>query len=167
MSTVLKPELLTAEAFAPFGDVIEARGEPRGINYGATKRFHDLARIDCAAEDGRTVVNIFRSIPPVFPFDVKVMERHPLSSQAFVPLSGRPFLVVVAPKGPFDPAAIRAFRAAPGQGVNFAPGTWHHFNLALEAQSDFLVIDREGPPVEDGGVNCDEVTLDPPRLLTP
>lgn len=160
-------EPLTADAFAPFGDVIAARGEPRGINYGATERFHDLARIDCTAEGGRTIVNIFRSMPPHFPFPVKVMERHPLSSQAFMPLSSRPFLVVVAPKGDFDPAAVRAFRAGPGQGVNFAPGTWHHFNLALDAQSDFLVIDREGPLPEGSGANCDEVTLDPPPLLAP
>jgi ureidoglycolate lyase len=163
----LKPEPLAAEAFAPFGDVIEARGEPRGINYGVTERFHDLAKIDCAAEGGRTIVNIFRSVPPSFPFEVKVMERHPLSSQAFMPLSGRPFLVVVAPKGAFDVAAVRAFRARPGQGVNFAPGTWHHFNLALEAESDFLVIDREGPAFELEGGNCDEVMLDPPLLLIP
>lgn len=161
MST-LKPVPLTAEAFAPFGDVIEARGDALAINYGATQRFHDLADLDCAAEGGRAAVSIFRSTPPAFPFAVKVMERHPLSSQAFVPLSGRPFLVMVAPKGDFDRAAVRAFLAAPGQGVNFARGTWHHFNLALEAESDFLVIDRDGD-----GANCDEVTLDPPLMLSP
>jgi ureidoglycolate lyase len=162
MSYLLKPEPLTAEAFAPFGDVIEARGEPRGINYGVTQRFHDLAKLDCVEQGGRAIVNIFRSQPPAYPFAVTVMERHPLSSQAFVPLSGRPFLVVVAPKGPFDRDAVRAFCAGPGQGVNFARGTWHHFNLALEGESDFLVIDRDG-----GGDNCDEVALDPPLLLTP
>lgn len=161
-SDMLKPEPLTAEAFAPFGEVIEARGAPRGINYGVTQRFHDLAKIDCQEQGGRAIVNIFRSQPPVFPFAVKVMERHPLSSQGFVPLSGRPFLVVVAPPGEFNRNAVRAFRAAPGQGVNFARGTWHHFNLALEGESDFLVIDREGD-----GQNCDEVALDPPLLLTP
>ncbi len=86
------------------------------------------------------------------------MENHPLSSQTFVPLSGRPYLVVVAPKGDFDPAAIRVFVARGG--VNFARGTWHHFNLALGAPSDFLVIDREGP-----GDNCAEVTLTEAILL--
>ncbi len=162
MSELLKPQPLTASAFAPFGDVIEAQGEARGINYGATQRFHDLARLDCQEQGGRAIVNIFRSQPPSYPFAITVMERHPLSSQAFMPLSGRPFLVVVAPGGVFDRAAVRAFRAGPGQGVNFARGTWHHFNLALEGQSDFLVIDREGD-----GPNCDEVVLDPPLLLTP
>lgn len=161
-SDLLIPAPLTAAAFAPFGDVIAAQGQPRGINYGVTQRFHDLAKIDCQEAGGRAIVNIFRSQPPTFPFAVKVMERHPLSSQAFMPLCGRPFLVVVAPPGPFARSAVRAFRAAPGQGVNFARGTWHHFNLALEGESDFLVIDREG-----GGDNCDEIALDPPLLLTP
>jgi ureidoglycolate lyase len=162
MSDLLKPVILTAEAFAPFGDVIEARGAPLAINHGATQRFHDLAGLDCAAEGGRAVVSIFRSTPPAFPFAVKVMERHPLSSQAFMPLTGQAFLVVVARSGDFDRREVRAFRAAPGQGVNFARGTWHHFNLALDAESDFLVIDREG-----SGANCDEVTLDPPLMLAP
>ncbi len=162
MNAILKPEPLTAAAFAPFGDVIEAQGAPRGINYGATQRFHDLARLDCVEAGGHAIVNIFRSQPPAYPFAVTVMERHPLSSQAFMPLSAQPFLVVVAPRGVFDRDAVRAFRAQPGQGVNFARGTWHHFNLALDGQSDFLVIDRDG-----GDDNCDEVTLDPPFLLTP
>jgi len=160
MTNRLTPVPLTAEAFAPFGDVIEAQGIPREINYGVTQRFHDLAGVD--AGDGRITVNIFRSRPIDFPFVLKLMENHPLSSQGFVPLSGRPFIVVVAPAGPFDPAAVRAFLASAQQGVNFRKGTWHHFNLALEAQSDFLVIDREGP-----GPNCEEVTLEDTVLLAP
>jgi ureidoglycolate lyase len=167
MTKLLRPAPLTAEAFAPFGDVIAAEGEAQPINYGVTKRFHDLADIDCAAQGGRIIVNIFRSMPPEFPFAIKVMENHPLSSQAFVPLSGRPFLVVVAPRGDFDPGAIRVFRASPHQGVNFARGTWHHFNLALEGESDFLVIDREGPASEAMDGNCQEVALDPPLMLAP
>lgn len=160
MTRALTPMPLTAQDFAPFGDVIEARGIPRPINYGVTQRFHDLAGID--AGGGRVSVNIFRSHPIDFPFALRLMENHPLSSQAFMPLSGRPFIVVVAPAGRFDPAAIRAFLASPRQGVNFRKGTWHHFNLALEAQSDFLVIDREG-----GGENCEEVTLEDTVLLAP
>jgi ureidoglycolate lyase len=73
-----------------------------------------------------------------------------------MPLSGRPFLVAVAPPGRFDPAAVQVFRAASHQGVNYAKGVWHHFLLPLEAESDFLVIDRAGP-----GDNLDEVELAP------
>ncbi len=125
MSALLIPEALTAAAFAPFGDVIEAKGEARTINYGVTERFHDLARIDCGTDGGRAIVSLFRSRPPVFPFALTVMENHPLSSQCFMPLSPHPFLVVVAPRGPFARGAIRAFRAAPDRGSisRAAPGT--------------------------------------------
>ena len=149
------PEPLTAQAFAPFGEVIEAsaQAEQVAINYGQTARFNDLARID--VEGGHAIVSIFRG-QPLDPPHLKIFERHPLGSQSFSPLQGRPFLVAVAPPGDFDPAAIRVFRAQGHQGVNYAKGVWHHYLLPLEAQSDFLVIDRAGP-----GENLDEIELDP------
>ena len=149
----LTPEPLTADAFAPFGDVIEAtdRAEVIPINYGWTTRFNALA--DVAVGDGRAIISIFRS-RPLEPLVLKVFERHPDGSQAFMPLQGRPYLVAVAPAGAFDAARIRVFRAEATQGVNYAKGTWHHFLLALEAGSDFLVVDREGP-----GDNLDEIEL--------
>lgn len=152
----ITPKPLTAEAFAPFGDVIEASEAVKHfpINQGNTTRFHDLAAIDVLAEDGKVGVSIFRSTPLALPITVKVMENHPLSSQAFIPMSGRPYLVVVAPKGAFDAATIEVFKAEAGQGVNYHAGTWHHFSLALEAESDFLVVDRIGE-----GDNCVEVEL--------
>jgi ureidoglycolate lyase len=153
MMTDIKP--LTAEAFAKYGDVIEVDSkEPIGINYGYTERFHDLANIDATAEGGRAGVSIFRSQPLPMPISIKIMERHPLSSQAFVPLSNEPYLVVVAPAGEFDESRIEVFLAQPGQGVNYAAGTWHHFCLALNKPSNFLVVDRIGK-----GHNCDEVEL--------
>jgi ureidoglycolate lyase len=154
---ILKPEPLTAAAFAPYGDVIEcAESKQKSINYGNTLRFHDLAQLNLSAEQGRPMVSIFRSTPLARPVQIKIMERHPLSSQAFYPLSGRPYLVVVAAKGDFDPKKIKVFLAGAHQGVNYHAGTWHHFSLALDAVSEFLVIDRGGP-----GSNCDEVPLDP------
>lgn len=149
----LAAEPLTADAFAPFGDVIEAsdRAEVIPINYGWTTRFNALT--DVSVGDGRAIISLFRS-RPLAPLVLKVFERHPDGSQAFMPLQGRPFLVAVAPPGEFDAAKVRVFRAAAHQGVNYAKGTWHHFLLALEAESDFLVVDREGP-----GENLDEVEL--------
>ncbi len=154
---ILKPAPLTAEAFALFGDVIEAGGarELRHINYGYTQRFHDLARLDVTQAGGMPLVSLFRSTPLARPVAVKVMERHPLSSQAFYPLSGRPYMVVVADRGDFKVENLRAFVAAADQGVNYHAGVWHHFSLALDAPSDFLVIDRGG-----SDKNCDEVFLD-------
>lgn len=156
MTRLLPLETLTAEAFEPFGQVIEATDPERAleINYGATKRFDDLAMIDTAEAEGRTSVSIFRSKPLPLPIRIRVMERHPLGSQAFIPLERAPFLVVVAPPGPFDPNGIRGFFANGWQGVNYARGVWHHYSLALDTECDFLVIDRAGP-----GENLEEVTL--------
>ena len=112
-----------------------------------------MATLDIGEDHGRPIVSIFRG-RLLAPLVLRIFERHPLGSQAFVPLSGRPFLAAVAPAGVFDPLAVRVFRAVPTQGVNYARGTWHHFLLPLEAESDFLVIDRAGP-----GDNLDEIEL--------
>ena len=158
MTSILHPQPLTAEVFKPFGDVIEIRGNAESINYGNTQKFANLAIIKAAG--GIATTHLYRSTPPVYPFALRVMENHPLGSQMFVPLSGRPYLVIVAPKGAFDANAVRAFVAGPRQGVNLAPGTWHHFNLALGGISEFLVVDRDGP-----GENLEEVALDGSILL--
>jgi ureidoglycolate lyase len=145
-------EPLTAAAFAPFGDVIaaDAARVTYAVNDGTSQRFHALGRVD--SDGGTTVLSIFRAQPRALPFTVAMLERHPRGSQAFVPLSGAPYLVVVAE----DPARPpRAFLARGDQGVNLRKGTWHHPLLALERESDFLVVDREGDDA-----NCDEVALD-------
>ncbi|CAH0991380.1 Ureidoglycolate lyase [Sinobacterium norvegicum] len=149
----LTPKPLTAEAFAPYGDVmsVETPEKLLNINYGNTERYHNLAKVDVNEADGSTLINIFRSRPLPLPIDIKIMERHPLSSQAFMPLGNQPYLVVVGKAGEFDENALEAFLAQPGQGVNYHRGTWHHYCLALNSESDFLVIDRGGE-----GNNCDE-----------
>jgi ureidoglycolate lyase len=152
-------EPLTARAFAPFGDVIEASDQARHfpINQGSTERYHDLARVDVASSDGHAILSIFRAAPRRLPMQLLLLERHPLGSQAFVPLSQLPYLVVVAGTGEQpDLSRIRCFRATPGQGVNYARGTWHHPLLALSGASDFLVVDRGG---SDTDANCDEYPL--------
>ncbi|MBL8434476.1 MAG: ureidoglycolate lyase [Zoogloea sp.] len=158
----LRPEPLTRDAFAPFGEVIEASDAVRHftINGGNTERYHDLARID-PGEGGRVILSIFRGQPRSLPFRVGMMERHPLGSQAFVPMSGRPYLVVVAPAGPApDARDLRCFVARGDQGVNYATGVWHHPLLALGAVCDFLVVDRSG-----SAPNCDEVQLEVAGLI--
>lgn len=154
---VLQAAPLTAEAFAPFGEVIQTTGHtPRLINEGTSERFDDLTPVDVLAGGGRPLISIFRASPRPLPFTVRAMERHPLSSQAFYPLDGLPYLVVVAEPGdaPWD-RRIRAFRAAGNQGVNYRRNTWHHALLALGRTCHFLVVDRGG-----GGENCEEVVLE-------
>ena len=155
----LTVEPLTAAAFASFGEVIEAseRASHYGINEGFAERYHDLARIDVGCDGGRAIVSIFRAQPRRLPFQLSLVERHRLSSQAFVPLAGQRFLVVVAAAGPApEPAALRCFMATGGQGLNMARGIWHHPLLALDAEGDFLVIDRAGP---GAATDCEEHSL--------
>ncbi|MEM9784163.1 MAG: ureidoglycolate lyase [Pseudomonadota bacterium] len=142
---------LTAEAFRPFGDVIEARGTSFPINAGLCDRFHDLARLEFAGPGGRAAVSIGRSRPVTLPHRVDLVERHPLGSQAFVPLSADPFLVVVAAKEGGTPGPPRAFVTQPGQGVNYLRGTWHGVLTPLGREADFLIVDRVGD-----GINLEE-----------
>lgn len=156
MTITLTLEALEAASFAPFGDVIEAsdRSTHFAINGGTTERYHDLAQLE-PGHDGRVIVSIFRGLPRSLPFKVETMERHPKASQAFIPTTGEPYLVVVAPAGGAPTAAdLRLFLAQGTQGVNYAPGVWHHPLLALNTVSDFIVIDRKGP-----GENTDVVQL--------
>ena len=152
----MKPIILTKEDFAPYGDVIEVNNQSEyfRINDDFTQRYNDLADINVNAEDGKTLVSIFRSTPLPLPITIKKMERHPLSSQCFMPIGTEPYLVAVAPAGKFDENPIQVFVASANQGVNYHAGTWHHFSLALNQVSDFLVIDRGGR-----GSNCDEIDL--------
>lgn len=152
---IAKP--LTLDNFSEFGDVISVNDKVKNfsINDGYTQRYHDLAKIDVMEQGGQPLINIFRSTPLELPIAIKMMERHPLGSQAFFPLGQQPYLVVVAPAGVFNASAIEVFLATGEQGVNYHKGTWHHFCLALNTVSDFLVIDRGGE-----GHNCDIETLD-------
>ncbi len=166
MTRRLKPRPLTREAFAPFGDVIQTEGaEHFQINEGTTTRFHDLAKVDTAEQNGRPIISVFRGEPRPMPFPVRIMEKHPLASQAFVPLSGRSYLVVVASPEIEDGASLTAddlqvFLAESGQGVNYARNVWHHPLIALESQSDFLIVDRGGV-----GDNLVEVSFDDPIAI--
>jgi ureidoglycolate lyase len=158
----LAVEVLSEAAFAPFGQVIEASAQHQqfSVNEGTSQRFHDLAQLQ-PGENGRLTISNFRAQPRRLPFQVRMLERHPLGSQAFMPLSGRPFLLVVAPAGAqVERSQLRAFLSNGCQGVNFAPGVWHHPLLALQAESDFLVVDRADP-----AGNCDELLLSEPCWL--
>ena len=153
----LRPAVLTAEAFAPFGDVIQTAGrEWTWINDNTCRRFDDLAQIDVAAAGGRPLISVFEASPRTLPLQIRVLERHPLSSQAFFPLDAQPFLVVVAGEDAGDWAdRLRAFWCAGTQGVNYRRNTWHHPLIALNRPSRFLVVDRGGP-----GANCEESVVD-------
>ncbi|MEZ5862896.1 MAG: ureidoglycolate lyase [Geminicoccaceae bacterium] len=162
MTIELHPQPLTPEAFAPFGRVIEADPKTaRQINAGTTTRFHALATAD-PGPDGKVIISFFHGLPRPRPIAMALMERHPLGSQAFVPMQPQPWLVVVAERP--EPEALRAFLVRGDQGVQYARGVWHHPLLVLAPAQDFVVVDREGP-----GVNYEEVLLadNAARLIVP
>ena len=152
MSRILTAKPLTRAAFAPFGDVIDTDWDNHfPINDGKCERYHDLAGVEAEGPEARVLISIFKATPYAFPLRLAMVERHPLGSQAFVPLSQAPFLVVVCPDGPDGPATPQAFVTAPGQGVNYRRNTWHAVLTPIGVDQDFLVVDRGG-----GGDNLDE-----------
>jgi len=142
--------VLTAEAFAPYGDVIEARGAPSMmINRGMCGRYNDLAKLDFS--DGRAGISLFDARARHLPYVVDMVERHPAGSQAFIPLSQVRFLVVVADDADGTPAKPKVFATSPGQSINLHRGVWHGVLAPLEAPGQFAVVDRigDGPNLEE------------------
>ncbi|MGV8951018.1 MAG: ureidoglycolate lyase [Cypionkella sp.] len=136
---ILKPMPLTATAFAPFGDVLDASGDFRLINAGLCKRHHDRAQIDVGT--ARTGISIFDAVPRTLPYDFDLIEQHPDGSQAFLPMTQHPFLVIVARDTRSTPCA---FLTNGAQGINLHRGTWHGVLTPLHAPGLFAVVDRIG-----------------------
>lgn len=152
---------LTSQAFAPFGDVLEAQGAPdKVINQGKCGRFHDRAALDFGP-GGRAGVSVFDAEPRTLPYKLEMVERHPEGSQAFLPMHSHTWLVIVAEPGDV-PGQIHAFLASAGQGVNFHRGTWHGVLTPLHAPGLFAVVDRIGETP-----NLQEHWLDQPVLIAP
>lgn len=159
MTREVSVQPLTAEAFAPFGDVLESRGTPSVIiNQGKCGRFHDLAMLDF--EDARAGISIFESEARSFPYTLDLMERHPLGTQAFLPMTEYPFLVIVAEDAGGQPAEPKAFLAASGQGVNYHRNVWHGVLTPLSSPGRFAVIDRIGE-----GNNLEEFWFPEPWVI--
>jgi ureidoglycolate lyase len=156
VTIILEVQPLTKAAFAPFGDVIETEGtEMRLINNGTTERYHDLANVDVTGKGARVLVNIFRGKAFALPVDISMLERHPLGSQAFMPLQNRPFVVIVGEDQGGRPGQPVAFLCRGNQGVNYGRNVWHHPLISLQQVSDFLVVDRGGE-----GNNLEEFFFD-------
>lgn len=145
MSRVITARPLTREAFAPFGDVLDTDWDNHfPINAGKCERYHDLTTVEAIGPNARVLISIFKGTPYTFPLKLTMVERHPLGSQAFMPLSPAPFLVVVCKDTPEGPGTPHAFVTAPGQGVNYPRNLWHGVLTPIGAPQDFLVVDRGG-----------------------
>lgn len=157
MTQTITVQPLTAEAFAPFGDVLDVSGDPdKLINAGMCGRYHDRAKLDFV--EGRAGISLFKAQPRALPMTLELVERHPDGSQAFLPMSQEPFLVVVAPDEDGKPGTPIAFMTQPGQGVNYHRGIWHGVLAPLSEPGLFAVVDRigEGPNLEEYWFDTDE-----------
>lgn len=160
MTRTIRTQPLTAAAFAPFGDVLEATGDFRLINAGLCHRHHDRATLDFGP-GGRAGISIFNAVPRALPYEFDLLERHPEGSQAFLPMHALPFLVIVAPDQGGRPGAPLAFVTDGAQGINLHRGTWHGVLTPLHAPGLFAVVDRIGTTP-----NLEEYRLDAPlRVL--
>jgi ureidoglycolate lyase len=140
---LLTPAPLTAEAFAPYGQVLQATGDFRPINDGLCHRHHDRASLDFAPDtSGRAGISIFMAQPRALPYSFDLVERHPEGSQAFLPMTEHPFLVIVVADTTSTPLA---FLTNGAQGININRGTWHGVLAPLAAPGLFAVVDRIGP----------------------
>ena len=145
MEAVVKPKKITKENFAIFGDVISSDDvKPININAGYAKRFDNLANIDISKNEGKTVISIFSALKRSFPMKIDMMEKHPLGSQAFIPMKETTFIAFVAPPSEKPEInKIESFIVSPGTGINYKPDVWH-FPLISTENMNFLVVDRKG-----------------------
>lgn len=156
----LVPRPLTAALFAPYGDVVTSEGRAgRPINAGTSVRV-EMPDLDVVAEGGAPSLSVFRASARRLPIEVRVLERHRLGSQTFLPLGRTAFVAVVALGDPApDPATLAAFYSDGRVGITIRRGVWHHALLSLE-DGDYAVIERRGVHVD-----CDVVELARPERL--
>ena len=142
---IIKPIPITKENFSKFGEMITTENiKPLEINNGYAKRFDGIATIDTSNKNGETTISIFSALKRSFPMEIDMMEKHPLGSQAFIPMKETIFLTLVAPGGEKPEIdKIESFIIPKGKGVNYKAGVWH-FPLIATEDMDFLVVDRIG-----------------------
>jgi len=145
MEKIIKPKPINKSNFLKFGEVISTENiKPIKINNGYAQRFDGIATLNTKNERGETTISIFSALKRTFPMKIDMMEKHPLGSQAFIPMKETTFLALVAPTGEKpDLNKIESFIIPPGIGINYNPGIWH-FPLISTEDMNFLVVDRKG-----------------------
>ena len=145
MEKIIKPVKISRSNFSSYGDLISTDDiDPMNINAGYAKRFDNLANLDTSKDSGKTIVSIFSALKRAFPMKIHMMEKHPLGTQAFIPMKETTFLAFVAPSGESPEIdKIQSFVIPPKRGINYKPGIWH-FPLISTENINFLVIDRKG-----------------------
>ncbi|BBM63962.1 Catalyzes the catabolism of the allantoin degradation intermediate (S)-ureidoglycolate [Vibrio sp. B1REV9] len=141
----LELEPLTKSGFEPFGEVIETEeSDFFFINSESGQRFHGLGEVS-VEDDTNPLISIVRAKGVSSSIKIDLLEKHPIGSQAFFPLNGERFIVVVAEGGDeIDESTIKAFVSNGKQGVNYRQNAWHYLLFAWNKDTDFLTVDRAG-----------------------
>ena len=142
---IIRPKPINKENFKKFGDMITTADiKPIEINNGYAKRYDGIANLNTKKNGGDSTISIFSALKRSFPMKIDMMEKHPLGSQAFIPMKETTFLAFVAPQGDKpNLKKVKSFVIPPGIGINYKPGTWH-FPLISTENMNFLVVDRKG-----------------------
>ena len=145
MEKIITPIKINRSNFVMYGDLISTSDiKPIDINAGYAKRFNNLANLNTSKDEGKTILSIFSALKRTFPMKIDMMEKHPLGSQAFIPMKETTFICFVAPPGEYPEInKIQSFIVPPKTGINYKPGIWH-FPLISTEDTNFLVIDRDG-----------------------
>ena len=141
----LKIETLNKDNFLPFGDIINKKfsSDELSINQGTTIRHHKISELKLTEKSGIPAISIFSGSPREFPIQIKIMEKHPIASQSFLPIQNYDWLVVVSneKKELPDLNTLRCFHVDGSVGITYKANVWHH-PLLVKKKQDFWIIDR-------------------------
>jgi len=150
----LNPKSLKQKDFQKYGDIIDTSQKvPFEINDGRCLRYNDLANLNFT--NGQAGISLFESKKITLPYSFNFMEKHPLGSQAFIPVFGCRFIVIVANEVNGIPSEPLAFITKEGQGVNYHKNIWHGVLAPIEENATFTIIDWIGK-----GNNLETYTFD-------
>jgi ureidoglycolate lyase len=137
---------LTQETFSGFGRVIDTT-DPEGhgfsVNEGRAERFNYPQLFNHDDGMGDPNLAIYKITPSNLPVTIERLERHPNSSQIFLPIVSGHYLICVAPpdlRGLPDVSMIMAFIVPPEIGISYHPQTWHLPLMVLENPGTFAMM---------------------------
>jgi ureidoglycolate lyase len=138
-------EQLDINIFSKFGDIIQKKNalELRSINQGTTTRYHNISKLSLESKNGNSSISIFSGSPRDVPIEIKIMEKHPIASQSFLPIQDYDWLIVVCEEKNELPdlSTLRCFQVDGDTGITYNKNIWHH-PLLVKKKQDFWVIDR-------------------------
>ena len=151
-------EQLDINIFSRFGHIIQKKNalELRSINQGTTTRYHNISKLNLESNNGNSSISVFSGSPRDLPIEIKIMEKHPIASQSFLPIQDYDWLIVVCEEKNELPDlnTLRCFHVDGDTGITYNQNVWHH-PLLVKKKQDFWIIDRINDQ-EDSFINLKE-----------